>query len=313
MEKHQLTRRLLDNTEAQLVSDDRELLGLDPPDVLHHYTSPSGLLGILKSGNLWLTDALFLNDQSELSYGRGLVTEVLRDRAALSGEQLRTIFEYAIQDFEVAPSPSGIRVRFYVTSFCENGNLLSQWRAYAASGYSLGFDATRLKSSDSHGDSRQRIRLRRIEYRPDVQRTLINRIVDLFSANVCSEVPDGTHKDNRILGECFSALIMLLWSVVPQLKDPVFEEEHEWRLVYTSIQDKPLQLVEFRQSATSLVPYISVDLRTGSPPLLPLVQITHAPSPEPDLTKAALRDLLKSLRYPETTTIAGSNIPLRKL
>src|SRR6185436_6743286 len=126
------------------------------------------------------TDALFLNDQSELSYGRGLVTELLRDRVATSSEQLRTIFEYAIQEFETTPSPSGIRIRFYVTSFCENGNLLSQWRAYAASGYSLGFDAGHLKSSEIDDQSGPRLRLRRVEYRSDVQRTLINRIIDLF-------------------------------------------------------------------------------------------------------------------------------------
>jgi hypothetical protein len=312
---HALARRLLDRTEPQIVSELRDRLGLDPPDTLHHYTSPPGLLGILQSGHLWFTDALFLNDQSELSYGRNLVSEALRERIRISNEQLGTIFRYTLQNFETTPAPMGLRVRFYVASFCENDNLLSQWRAYssAATGYSLGFDVKQLKLQEQHSDARQRVTLRRVEYCPETQQEMLGRIIDIFGANVCDEVPTAQAQSNRVLGECVSALVMLLWSLVPQLKDPAFEEEREWRLVYTSIQDKPLKSVLFRTSATSVVPYLSMDLRTGQPPVLPIVQIGHAPTQEPELARTALRDLLKSLNYADTVRVHGSAIPLRKL
>jgi len=36
---------------------------------IHHYTSSSGLLGILKEGVLWANEATSLNDVSEVHYG----------------------------------------------------------------------------------------------------------------------------------------------------------------------------------------------------------------------------------------------------
>ena len=38
------------------------------PAVLYHYTSPSGLAGIVERTQLWATDVRFLNDSQELKY-----------------------------------------------------------------------------------------------------------------------------------------------------------------------------------------------------------------------------------------------------
>jgi hypothetical protein len=42
------------------------------PARVYHYTSTDGLLGILDSGHLWATDLRYLNDTSELHFGRSL-------------------------------------------------------------------------------------------------------------------------------------------------------------------------------------------------------------------------------------------------
>ena len=56
--------RNLERTEAEAEK---------PPDILYHYTSAEGLLGIVWTREIWSTNVLYLNDTSELSHA----TEVL--------------------------------------------------------------------------------------------------------------------------------------------------------------------------------------------------------------------------------------------
>lgn len=48
-----------------------------PAGVLYHYTSVTGLQGILQSNRLWATAAYFMNDSSEIEYGCQLVRQAL--------------------------------------------------------------------------------------------------------------------------------------------------------------------------------------------------------------------------------------------
>ncbi len=44
--------------------------------IVYHYTTPEGLLGIIDSGELWMSDYSYLNDAVELNYGwPGAITE----------------------------------------------------------------------------------------------------------------------------------------------------------------------------------------------------------------------------------------------
>ena len=92
---------------------------------LYHYTSVSGLRGIIDSGNIWATHLGFLNDLSE-------------GRAALAGEASRARLEEADK-----------RSPLFIASFCrhqephqQKNGLLSQWRGYAGEGggYCVVFD-----------------------------------------------------------------------------------------------------------------------------------------------------------------------------
>src|ERR1022692_1738264 len=46
---------------------------------LYHYTGAEGALGIVSSGEIWATDADYLNDPSEILYGRDLIRNVWHD------------------------------------------------------------------------------------------------------------------------------------------------------------------------------------------------------------------------------------------
>jgi len=47
-------------------------------DALFHYTTATGLIGILTSGQIWSTAYYCANDESELSAGQGVLTTLFR-------------------------------------------------------------------------------------------------------------------------------------------------------------------------------------------------------------------------------------------
>lgn len=104
------------------------------PRQLYHYTTASGMLGILRSGQLWATNISYLNDYSEVQYGY----EVLREAAAElkpAGELSSSFFA----ELFTAPTDVSDPSEVYVSCFCEEPDILSQWRAYGdETGYCIG-------------------------------------------------------------------------------------------------------------------------------------------------------------------------------
>ncbi len=109
------------------------------PERLYHYTTINGLMGILPNSSIWASDARFMNDSSELSYATDLIVRVVDEELEkVADPALKELFELrrgftAIFDFGYEPRP-------FIACFCEDGDLLSQWRGYARgqAGISLG-------------------------------------------------------------------------------------------------------------------------------------------------------------------------------
>jgi hypothetical protein len=53
-----------------------------PP--LYHYTSTSGLLGMLKAKSIWFTQFSFSNDTAESTYAKGLISAVYERVSAIT-------------------------------------------------------------------------------------------------------------------------------------------------------------------------------------------------------------------------------------
>lgn len=62
------------------------------PDLLYHFTSSEGLVGILRSRSLWASHALSLNDASEVSYGIAMTRKYLQGRVRDEQGPLRRVF-----------------------------------------------------------------------------------------------------------------------------------------------------------------------------------------------------------------------------
>jgi hypothetical protein len=109
--------------------------------MLYHYTSGGGLLGIVDSEALWATQAQYLNDGKELGLAYDIALSLLDEfesRNPSGTSALRTYLNNTRHSAHI-----------FIGSFSEQGDELSQWRAYGRTGdsYSLGFDARALASA----------------------------------------------------------------------------------------------------------------------------------------------------------------------
>lgn len=278
-----------------------------PDELLYHYTTAPGLHGILTSSTLWATDAQFLNDSREMEFGRAelsreLMVECDRIRAdadPLSREASRArVMESVVQILE-ADAESGVErghETAFVSCFCEDGDLLSQWRGYAAGGgYALGFSRealARLPDLRLHhhihneseriafGDGRPvPARLVRVQYgRPGIDH-LLRVVRDELVPELGVGFP-GVKGWTRTFTVVFPALA--------SIKDPAFAEEREWRLVLITHPSAPE--IQFRANQLGLVPFLPVPV-----PVDAIKEIVVGPGANQPARKRGVRRFLASL------------------
>lgn len=210
---------------------------------LFHYTNVEGLHGIIKSNRIWASSALYMNDSSEVEYGWGLVSDVIGEwlnanahresPPPLSLLALRYLSYYFFNSPHPHPSFS---TGVYVACFCEDGDLLSQWRAYGqAGGYSIGMLSSELEIGVlSPG---MRTTLVKVEYDPQKQRKIVHSTLKSFIEEVEQarlEEPGKQDYLRNLVAELGVVLAEVLLDRIVGFKHQAFDEECEWRLVTRS-------------------------------------------------------------------------------
>jgi len=276
------------------------------PSRLFHYTSQAGLLGIVSSNVLWATNALYLNDSSELAYGLSVAREqisALARRSDLITEFLRR-GELLLDWATLLPNR-----QFYACCFCEDSDLLSQWRCYAdrGGGYAIGFDIEDL----ARAGLKKHLSLFPVEYGSGPHSRLLTH--DLEAAcdalEHCSQQSPGN--EEQLLSAASEELKLTLIYRVLSLKHPGFKEEREWRILANFHPTDPSRL-RFRPGQTTVVPYIELgisDLGVSSAKL-PIREVVHGPSAHPQLASQSLASLFEKQGF-DIPAIRSSTIPLR--
>ena len=282
-----------------------------PPNALWHYTSTEGLVGILTSDCLHFTDVRFLNDTSEIEYGRALCRKVMTDILTTETGATARLLTTLLDRFD---DPAGITS--YVACFCHNGDLLSQWRTYGATGngFSLGFDTTSTHWRESETGSG--VVLRRVEYDPARQRKRVTKILR-GGFDLVKKVEQCEDGDEESLAQAVTAvadrLTRWLRSLYLTFKSYAFREEREWRLI-AGREAVPSDDLKFRVTAHALVPYIPIceGLRvTQHGSHLPIRKIRCGPGVAIEVSKFALPQFLKKMNR-ESIQISRADIPVRK-
>lgn len=219
----------------------------DPRAELFHYTSPDGFIGIVSQKTLWASDMLSLNDASEVRYPQRLIGEVLDEYASQIPARYKEQFEIQLTDY---------MFRLYtpfIACFCENGDLLSQWRAYGSEGegFAVGLSVPWLL-----GLEKGRFRLQRVIY----DRAQQTDLVLMFLETARSLLAESRLSEEELTAFWKGAAASLApWVVM--FKDPGFREEQEWRIVNV---DPPKLGMQFRRAGHRIVPYIRIPLASPS-------------------------------------------------
>lgn len=278
------------------------------PKSLFHYTSTQGLLGILQYKALWATERRFLNDSSEVVYGTDLLksicSEQLDKERCAEARQVLDLFLKA---------EAGQPERSFISCFCDDGNLLNQWRVYAGQGgYSLEFGTAGFvidpRSKDVPSPARV---LLPVVYDPDTQQSLLRRRVVAICNAICEVAPGAQgNESNELIEKGLRALLSSTNRLLSQFKDPAFKVESEWRLL--NCDENADRFIQFRAGAYGLTPYISFDISvegtTGN--TLPLRSITLGPTRHAENSEWAIRELLRKYDYPEVQ-VKHSRLPVR--
>lgn len=289
-------------------------------ETLWHYTTLEGLLGILRSKSIWATHVQSLNDHSELRYVLDKLQGKWGKGVALADQRALDVFvqQQLLQSAEL-----------YVASFCEEGDLLSQWRGYAGnSGVAVGFDAIELMRSmhasrsgmllrvlyeeDDADEAAQYIRRRVLEVWREAFPEGILDFASKFTGEELSltiqnkgfeKVVDAASKNFFQIAEEIASLGIISL----RHKHPSFVEESEWRLIHQSPRSN--DGLNYRISGNALIPYRSMPLG-DAPDISPIRRIRLGPGVTDDTKLWTVRHLLASEGY-ERVQVDISEVPLR--
>ena len=231
-------------------------------DILYHYCPTASFLSIAQSRSLWLSSLSLSNDTMEGKLVLGAITR-LSERDSLNQESLRHLQE-TIGMFEEL---------FDGLGFClsEDGDLLSQWRGYAAdaTGVAIGFSTGYLDwlSKESLTRAKPGFMLEQVKYEPSAHEQCVEptylkakAFIDggaFTGRNMLSPIirRSGQEKANAQL----SKILLPIYHELFCLKAPAFREEREWRLLSHLIKDAK-DPCSHRAAHDRIIPYRKFEL-----------------------------------------------------
>lgn len=207
-----------------------QLFARDPPNEIFHYTDFNGASGILESKSLWLTKLSYLNDKTELKLAIDLFRrEVGNYLSTVEGEEKRSFLDKASHQLQGFSNTN-----ICVASFCENRDLLSQWRSYGSdgSGVALEFNAADLKKLSNTG----LMNLWKCVYTPQEQNSIIRGLIDILSRSYDVVLSTRSGNDNweTTKNDLIGYFNTTFLRVAPVIKNHHFHEEKEWRIITVS-------------------------------------------------------------------------------
>lgn len=317
------------------------------PDLLYHYTTQEGLLGIIEKQKIWASQLQYLNDASEGQIFTKLFLDEFNQRASTVSEdppsQLRMLAQLmgrsvdrpecqiqcankVVLDFGLTAFSWIEAQDAFVASFSKQGDLLSQWRAYSGEngGYSIGFARSYLKSVGVHflesrndsfyDDSNPLVSCRYCD-KPEEKslKRKIGQIVDSYIAEANQtkwETNPEMKEGLSKLGAIAKKHFFPLGKRRAITKDQAFREEVEWRLVFQLERTNTTNSEpEFRPGRSMLIPYFRVDL-AWEDQALEIPEIIVGPCPHPFEAAKSVQRLLRTEGIREFE-VKNSKIPYR--
>lgn len=252
------------------------------PHTLYHYTNSAVLVSIIQSRKIRLSARWHLNDPREGEDFKDLLNEYVSAKRA--DEEKAKIAMKSLDS-----------LRFYVACFSEDGDLLSQWRAYAqdGEGLSIGFNREYLFKCLA---TQSEMVARPVEYADNLGD--LNSNGEAYTA-FSTVLTHGAAPGDKVL----QTLAKVRWAI----KRKAYQEEKEHRLILTSVNPTstpaPLGKTKVKRqffgAKTEVRDYVEVEFDAADWALL-IPEVVIGPKNRTDLT--VLQDFLAANGLPNTTT-----------
>lgn len=277
---------------------------MNKPEVLYHYTTQLGLLGIFKSNSIWATKIHYLNDASEYLYTIRKADEYLCKRLksetnSKTNDKIKCLIENlrCIEQLNIC-----------VCSFSAHQDMLSQWRAYAeeTSGFSIGFNVNHLQKQAKEAG----FELVECIYDKEEQQNLIEGLLEETlnkDFNTVSCKRDENRPRTFIALRTGGDFRERISRLAPRIKSNAFREETEWRLISTS--GVSVFNMKYRPGKSMITPYTEIEL--GEDKNSYLDSITIGPSPHSEQSKLAVRIVLAHWRAAHSVSVSASEASYR--
>jgi hypothetical protein len=291
----------LQNTVRSYHSDFiRQVQKGEPAPDLFHYTTLKALEGVITGHDLWLTHALYCNDEAELKLGRECARKEIRKLCGKDGDEIRKHYSKGndvamlayLNDLDaLIKQPSSEEV--YICCFCENGDALSQWRAYGGNGNGVSIRIPPNRFENYVGKqpfgflSIWNVSYPSLKHEQIMERAILHTYEQFWP----SLLPEQIARKAKDLIDFF----------VPTFKHEGFKEEVEWRMTFAPEPSGPKP--RYRAARDMLIPYYSlkgliestgVNMKTWS---LPITEVRIGPCRYKELNEASARSLLSNNGY----------------
>jgi hypothetical protein len=267
-------------------------------DIFYHYCSNETLRLICQNKTLRFSDVNMLNDYAESIWGYG----VFEDAASLLLRREAEIPIGITRGFLDCVDPHLGKYQHLthptVCSFSRNGDILSQWRAYAdgGNGVAIGFGGRTLRNLDAWKLE--------VEYDPQIQVTeFFNSLIEIHASDN-AEV---------FVQRCRTAVILAL-----AYKNPAFREEGEVRCVHmldvgqesgrSLLRSPDKHEVKFRTQGADVIAYVDLPISLQIDPQ-PIKRIVMGPK-NPNKARN-LEYMLRAAGIGEPLEITKSSASLR--
>jgi hypothetical protein len=278
-----------------------------PSVPLYHYTTQTGLLGILKDKEIWATHTQYLNDTREgthaLEMVRAEIQSLLRRRKDVTSRAVLKEMELDVR----GTGQRGVREmdgNVCVCSFSEDSDSLSQWRAYApaSAGFAIGVSGEQLRALVA----KEKFYLARCIYERWEQEALVRALVaEVFDENIKRRTENVGDDTCLPVGGNLHAY---LHRYAPILKDPAFAGEREWRVI-----SRPLSCTSgrfgFREGRSMITPFYRFPLQSQGLPF-ELHGIVIGPTAHPALSARSVRSLVLKYSH-KNVQLKTSSVPYR--
>jgi len=267
--------------------------GQPSPD-LFHYTDLNGLAEIVAKHDLWLTHALYCNDEAEMKLGVDVARSEIKQLEQTEGQanaiSQKLSYFTELDGLLTQPRREGV----YICCFCQGDDMLSQWRAYGANGNGVSICMSPNGFEDHTGlQPFGFLSIWNVFYEPHQQKQIIERAIENTYNQFSALPPEEIAKKAKDVIDFF----------VPTFKHEGFKEEQEWRMIFAPAAVGGVN-PRYRAARDMLIPYYSLkDLIVSQGAVdaaqwrLPIKRVLIGPSRHRALNKASAESLLSDNGY----------------